>query len=128
MSNVMHLAEVRERVDLLDGIALLPGREPPINEETSGKVDFADEGLRLEFVSEGGCRHSGVGVRVLKRGRSSQFIAIKYSSDMLGRRPAILSVYVMGTRARQGRKGHPAEFFRPLTPLIAVLRPCSLNK
>lgn len=80
MSNVMHLAEVEERVDLLDGISLLPDRELPIDEETSGKVGFADEGLRLEFVSEGGCRHSGVGVGILKRGRSSQFIAIKYSS------------------------------------------------
>jgi hypothetical protein len=56
-------------------------------------------------VREGGCRHSWVGVGVLKSGRSSQFIAIKYSSsDMLRRKPAIVSVYVMGTRERQCRK------------------------
>lgn len=101
----MHLSEVGEGVDLLDGVALLPGRELPINEETGGKVDFAGEGLGLEFVREGGCRHSWVGVGVLKSGRSSQFIAIKYSSsDMLRRKPAIVSVYVMGTRERQCRK------------------------
>ena len=80
MSNPM----VGERVDLLDGIALLPGRELPINEETDRKVDLATEGLRLEFVSEGGCGHCWTGVGVLKRGRSSQFITIKYSSDCLG--------------------------------------------
>ena len=68
MSKGMRLTEVGERMDLLDGIALLPGRELSINEETDGKVDLADEGLRLEFVSEGGCRHSWVGVGVLKEG------------------------------------------------------------
>ena len=67
----MHLSEVGERVNLLDGVALLPGRELPINEETGGKVDFAGEGLGLKFVSEGRCRHSWVGVGVLKSGRSS---------------------------------------------------------
>ena len=76
----MHLSEIGESANLLDCVALMPGRELPINEKTGGKVDFADEGLGLEFVSEGGCRHPWVGVGVLKSGRSSQFIAIKYNA------------------------------------------------
>lgn len=114
----MRLTEVGERMDLLDGIALLPGRELPINEETGGKVGLADEGLRLEFVREGSCRHPWVGVGVLKRGRSSQFIAIKYSSECLGVKSSYPSMSWVRGRDNVGRDIRPNS--SALTPLIEV--------
>ncbi len=50
---------VSECVGLLDGVAFLPSRELSVNEETRGKGgrNRALEGVRVEFVSEGGSRH-----------------------------------------------------------------------
>jgi len=68
---------VSECVGLLDGVACLPGRELSLNEETRGKVDCdrALEGVRVEFVSEGGSRHRYSRLGVLMA-RSSEKWAI----------------------------------------------------
>jgi hypothetical protein len=54
----MRIASVRLlSVDLLDGSAFGSSNELSIDEDPCGEADLALEGLSLEFVVEGGCRH-----------------------------------------------------------------------
>lgn len=72
-SNAKRLSASSECVGLLDGVVFLPGRELPTDEETRGKVDLALEGVRVEIVSEGGCRHRYTRPGVLMARRSEKW-------------------------------------------------------
>ena len=89
ISNAKRLSATGECVGLLDGVVFLPSRELSTDEEARGKVDLALEGVRVEVVSEGGCRHrySRLGVLTARSSMNHPKLSpLSISLGMLGRK------------------------------------------